>query len=96
MPIFRLPKPRVTGSSPAYRSKKGIALPMCGAILFLMDNQGAPPVSLVAPSRGRGCQYRSRTTRACTSFESRLPLMDYAVLNHWVTKAIALNFKIVE
>ena len=74
MPIFRLPKPRVTGSSPAYRSKKGIALPMCGAIIFLMDSQGSQPVTLYSPFRGRGCQYRSRTTRACTSFEPRLPL----------------------
>ena len=28
--------------------------------------------------------------------ESRLPLMDYAVLNHWVTKAIALNVNVME
>ena len=75
----RLPKPRVTGSSPAYRSKKKIALPKSWAIIFLMANQGSPPVILVAPIRGRGCQYKSRIYSCMHEF--RVPLTAHVKCN---------------
>ena len=71
----RLPKPRVTGSSPAYRSNKANSPDVStGLFVLLIVDEGSQPVTLHSPFRGWGCQYKSRTARACTSFESRLPL----------------------
>ena len=68
----RLPKPRVTGSSPAYRSRDVVQ----GFVALRYFFVWREPVTLIAPFRGWGCKSKVTPTRACTSFESRLPLGD--------------------
>ena len=59
-------------SSSAYRSRDVVQ----GLIALRYFFLSREPVTLIAPFRGWGCKSKVTTTRACTSFESRLPLGD--------------------
>ena len=47
------------------------------------------PVTLYSPFRSWGCKYNSRMARACTSFESRLPLaatLNMGLYKQWTAR----------